>query len=450
MMNKHRVTILIFMLLFAISQLCYAADNTVTIIAEGIYIMGDGETAAAAEQRAFENAKRSAIEQAGVYVESYSQTKNVQLSKDEVNIISSGLVRATVIDKKRTIEGENGFRFWCKVNCIIKLDSIADMKARLSDKQLIDQYKDLQAKSAKIEQDLVDLKAQLQNSTSEAVKKATETKIAQNEQKANIQDMLEQAYQMNFYNREKPKTTLLLEMSPGNHYRAELTHMPDTYKSVLKLYWQDTSQSWKEVYEDVIAMGMPRLEKTRMIPDRDSLVVYSVEGSGSFVTLKVLSYINNQFKYIVAPETIGQSNVKVGSNFVVIEGYSGNQTLFYWENGLTKSYQTRKKEAEVNFSDVVFKYNILSSGEIELPSNEITMKIGDVLHIVVGNNKASLAGIRMLSDQASGEILQTQQGSITTHLVLKAINTGTAIMTIIPNGGYDWEHARKITINIAN
>ena len=241
----------------------------------------------AAEQRAFDNAKRSAIEQAGVYVESYSQTKNLQLSKDEVTVISSGLVQATVIDKKRTIEGESGFRFWCKAKCVVKLDSVADMKARLSDKKLIDQYKELQANNVEIQKELADLKTQLQNATSDTEKRATEAKIALNEQQANIQDMLEQAYQLNFYNHEKPKKTLLLEMSPGNNYQAELVRMPDSNKSVLKLYWLDKTQSWEVVYLDVIGMGMPRLEKTRMIPDRDSLVVYSIDGSGSFVTLKV-------------------------------------------------------------------------------------------------------------------------------------------------------------------
>jgi len=189
-----------------------------------------------------------------------------------------------------------------------------------------------------------------------------------------------------------------------------------------------------------------------MIPDRDSLVVYSREGSGSFVTLKVLSYIDNTFKYIVETEPAGysHSNVKVGSNFVVIEGWSGNQTLFYWENGLAKTYLAHKKSAVVNSSDIVFKYNILSNGEIELASNKITIKIGDVLHIVVGNNQAELGGVRILGSQADSEILQYQQSSITTHMVLKAINAGTTTMTIIPNGGYDWEHARKITINVVN
>ena len=66
-MKKYQVAVLLLALLLAVGQVCFAADNTATIVADGTYIMGDGETATAAELRAFENAKRSAIEQAGVF-----------------------------------------------------------------------------------------------------------------------------------------------------------------------------------------------------------------------------------------------------------------------------------------------------------------------------------------------------------------------------------------------
>ena len=188
-MKKHQISVLILVLLFIFGKLCYAADNTVTIITEGNYIMGDGETMNACEQRAFENAKRSAIEQAGTYVESYSQANKLQLSKDEVEVISAGLVEATLVDKKRILDSNGAVNLWCKVKCVIKLDSITEMKGRLSDKQLIGQYKDLQANNARLQKELTDLKLQMQNAISDAVKKATEVKIVQNEQQASVQKM---------------------------------------------------------------------------------------------------------------------------------------------------------------------------------------------------------------------------------------------------------------------
>ena len=47
------------------------------IISEGTYNMGDGETPSVAESRALLNAKRTALEQAGTYVESYSKVKDL-------------------------------------------------------------------------------------------------------------------------------------------------------------------------------------------------------------------------------------------------------------------------------------------------------------------------------------------------------------------------------------
>ncbi|MBI3584536.1 MAG: hypothetical protein HY096_11410 [Nitrospinae bacterium] len=49
--------------------------NTKEIVAEGTYNMGDGETPGVAEGRALLQAKRTALEQAGTYVESYTKVK---------------------------------------------------------------------------------------------------------------------------------------------------------------------------------------------------------------------------------------------------------------------------------------------------------------------------------------------------------------------------------------
>ena len=51
-----------------------AFAETKEIISEGTYNMGDGETPTVAESRALLQAKRTAVEEAGTYVESYSKT----------------------------------------------------------------------------------------------------------------------------------------------------------------------------------------------------------------------------------------------------------------------------------------------------------------------------------------------------------------------------------------
>ena len=58
------------------------------IEATGVYIMGDNDSPKIARDAARQEAMRAAVEKAGVYVESYSRTKNMQLTEDDVKMIS--------------------------------------------------------------------------------------------------------------------------------------------------------------------------------------------------------------------------------------------------------------------------------------------------------------------------------------------------------------------------
>jgi hypothetical protein len=76
------------------------------IISEGTYNMGDGETPSVAESRALLQAKRVAVEKAGTYIESYSKVKNFQLTHEEIQVLASGIIEVTILDKKRTVVGD--------------------------------------------------------------------------------------------------------------------------------------------------------------------------------------------------------------------------------------------------------------------------------------------------------------------------------------------------------
>lgn len=65
-----------------------ALARTQTIQATGVYQMGENDSIAAAKENARKDAMRNAAEQAGVYVRSYSKTKNLRLTDDQVEIIS--------------------------------------------------------------------------------------------------------------------------------------------------------------------------------------------------------------------------------------------------------------------------------------------------------------------------------------------------------------------------
>ena len=184
----------IFVLLILFLPVAASAEIK-SIITEGAYNMGDGETPTVAESRALLNAKRYAIEQAGTYVESYSKVKNLQLTADEIRVMSSGVMEVSILDKKRTIVGE-GFRFWVKIKALVNLDQIEQMASKVRDKSVMEDYKRIQDAYDKSQKEIEVLKKQLIQAQGDQ-KKEVETKIASNEKTLQVNEWYEKG--ANYY-----------------------------------------------------------------------------------------------------------------------------------------------------------------------------------------------------------------------------------------------------------
>src|SRR5262249_21731126 len=102
----------VFLILsFLESYQAYPAEKIIT--AEATYIMGDAESPSFAEAMALQKAKRSALEQAGTYVESYATTVGQDLTRDEIQTIAGGVLQVEVVEKRRTLVSE-GMHFYIK------------------------------------------------------------------------------------------------------------------------------------------------------------------------------------------------------------------------------------------------------------------------------------------------------------------------------------------------
>src|SRR3989338_3085393 len=150
------------------------------IISEGTYNMGDGETPSVAESRALLQAKRTALEEAGTYVESYTKVENLQLTKDEIQVLASGIMEVEFLDKKRTIVGD-GFHFWVQIKARVNPDKIEEMAKRVKEKSVVDDYKKIQEAYDKSQKDIEELKKQLAQAKGEKEKKQVEAKITDEE-----------------------------------------------------------------------------------------------------------------------------------------------------------------------------------------------------------------------------------------------------------------------------
>ena len=164
------------------------------IISEGTYNMGDGETPSVAESRALLQAKRIALEQAGTYVESYTKVENLQLTKDEIQVLASGIMEVEILDKKRTVVG-GGFHFWVQIKAKVNPAKIEEMAKRVKEKSVVEDYKKIQEAYDKSQKEIEELKKQLAQAKGEKEKKQVEAKITDEERLFEASQWFEKGYQ---------------------------------------------------------------------------------------------------------------------------------------------------------------------------------------------------------------------------------------------------------------
>lgn len=167
-------------------------SGTKEIIAEGAYHMGDGETPSVAESRALLQAKRLAVEQAGTYVESYSKVKNLQLTEDEIQVLASGMMEVTVLDKKRSIAGDGFINFSVKIKAVVQPDKMEEMARKVKEKSVVEDYKKVQAAYAESQREIEELKSQLAQAKNEEDKARVEARISDEERMFQATEWVEQ------------------------------------------------------------------------------------------------------------------------------------------------------------------------------------------------------------------------------------------------------------------
>ena len=96
----------IITLLAALTLPTVVSAETQTLIATHTYIMGDNDSRNDARQLCFLEAKRKVLEKAGVYIESVSEVKDFQLTKDKITSFAAAILRVEIV--KENFAFENG------------------------------------------------------------------------------------------------------------------------------------------------------------------------------------------------------------------------------------------------------------------------------------------------------------------------------------------------------
>ncbi len=131
-----------------------------TIQATGKYVMGDQDSKSAARKLAILQAKQTALEEAGTYLTSVTEVRDLELSKDEITSLAAGVMSVKVLDEKWAMMGEAPV-VTVKIEAVIDTSGLSDqVKDLKGNKEEVEGYKELQAELARLKKDLDELKKQ--------------------------------------------------------------------------------------------------------------------------------------------------------------------------------------------------------------------------------------------------------------------------------------------------
>ena len=155
-----------FYLLLSLSLFFPAATFAATkvIYADHRYRLGDNDSRNDARRLCLIEAKRSALDKAGTYIESLTEVENLQVTKDEISIYSAAIVKIQTIDEKWKFQ--NGIlSVYMKVKAEIDVDDIKYNLQKIKTNQ-------------KLRNELVELRKQLQKKDAEYVELQNKLAVA--------------------------------------------------------------------------------------------------------------------------------------------------------------------------------------------------------------------------------------------------------------------------------
>ncbi len=160
------LTLVCTFLLFSTSAL---ADQSV-ILSEGKYVLGDLDTKNDAKVQALIEAKRMAMEKAGTYLESSSEVKNFQLSKDQIKTMAAGIMSVEIVKEDWKMSGEN-MVLTIQIRATIDTSNLKDRISKIQEGDNTESLKDVQSQLAALQKELADLKKLSQQSDTIGIKK---------------------------------------------------------------------------------------------------------------------------------------------------------------------------------------------------------------------------------------------------------------------------------------
>jgi len=177
--------------------------ETITITAEGEYVVGGGESMDIGDDMAQKKAEKNAAEEAGAFVKSYTKVRNLALEEDIIEVVANHAMKVTVLDRKRSVIGNlEGIKCVVKIKAVMTTEDVdANLKKAREDRGVIDSYNRLKADYDRQAREMESLKKRLTTARGEEKKQVlAEITIEEKRFKANL--WLEKATDLRYQNHE--------------------------------------------------------------------------------------------------------------------------------------------------------------------------------------------------------------------------------------------------------
>ncbi|TKS61343.1 MAG: hypothetical protein EWM72_00480 [Nitrospira sp.] len=164
-MHFRHILALLVTVIALLLLLQHATASDTTIVAEGRYLMADGDTLALAEEKVLQRAQRRAVEQAGLYLEStFHDLENItggrshQASSLEIRTIAAAITKTEILESRRSFENDRP-SFFVRIRAVVNLDNLqAAIRRWQSEQQFAEHYRRLQIENAELKAQLRELK----------------------------------------------------------------------------------------------------------------------------------------------------------------------------------------------------------------------------------------------------------------------------------------------------
>ena len=152
----------------------------------GEYVMSNVDTLEISETYALEYAKQAAIEKAGVYVENYTRTEDLQVVEDDIRVITSQQIKVINKNTSKIMLSNGDIKIRVEILAEVDTSDIDEyMKIREDVRENIKrQYYALEREKSNLDIELIELKNKIKNGTIDDVEAEREKMRQDREYKA--------------------------------------------------------------------------------------------------------------------------------------------------------------------------------------------------------------------------------------------------------------------------